>query len=103
MEKDYLTSFELSQHQNLNEQYKTMKALLTDDDTKLKRISTLPSIQDMPYSKVGALDANEDALKDNNVLAQGYVQVGDLQHAEQELNIPASGGYITKTQAEAMA
>merc|ERR1719210_1233576 len=106
MEKDYLTSFELSQHQNLNEQYKTMKALLTDDDSKLKRISTLPSIQDIAYSKVGALDANEDTLKDNNVMPQGYVQVGDLQSSRndpQELTISSSGGYITKTQAEAMA
>merc|ERR1719210_1659666 len=106
MEKDYLTSFELNQHQNLNEQYKTMKALLTDDDSKLKRISTLPSIQDIAYSKVGALDANEDTLKDNNVMPQGYVQVGDLQSSRndpQELTISSSGGYITKTQAEAMA
>ena len=117
--EEYLTQVELKQHEDLNEQYKTMRALMTSDETRLKRVSTLPTINQgnsTSYTKVCAVipDTSDKTVdpgyiaatvlstspKTNENIPDGYITMNmATSNNNSTAPSPEVGSYITVTQA----
>jgi serine/threonine protein kinase len=101
----YLTPSELKQNQDLNEQYKTMRALIMNDETRLKRISTIPAIpssNNTPYTKVGSVSGAENFREidaQNIARPDGYVALAiggkNPAIADNSMTVDGNGSYIT--------
>jgi len=82
----HLTYNELEHHKHLEEQYSKIQTLLSDEDTRSKRISSFPLLQnlnqDPGYHKVFQNETNHNATGQDNLIPQ-----------------PIVNGYITVTQA----
>ena len=100
----YLTPSELKQNQDLNEQYKTMRAHIMNDETRLKRISTIPAIPQnyTQYTKVGSVSGGSDNFREidtQNIGASrpdGYVALAiGAKNPENSMTVDGNGSYIT--------
>ena len=107
----YLTPSELKQNQDLNEQYKTMRALIMNDETRLKRISTIPAIPSnyTQYTKVGSVSGDAEnffrEIDGQNTIGaarpDGYVAlaIGAKNPAaiadDNSMTVDGNGSYIT--------
>merc|ERR1712018_385515 len=85
------TPSELKQNQDLNEQYKTMRAHIMNDETRLKRISTIPAIPQnyTQYTKVGSVSGGSDNFREIDTQKIGAKNPGN------SMTVDGNGSYIT--------